>query len=225
MLEVYGGNGKMLAAVSDSYDIYNACEKIWGEELRQEVIDSGATVVIRPDSGDPATVVSKVLRILAKKFGYTVNDKGYKVLNHVRVLQGDGINTESIGSILFNAVDLHSFSADNIAFGQGGALLQGLDRDTMQFAMKCSSMEIDGRWVDVYKDPITDSGKRSKRGRLAVHKYPKDSVLAKGKTGGLVTAREDWMPNQLQVVFQDGEAYNRTTLAEIRQRANVPFAE
>ena len=53
---------------------------------------SGNVVVIRPDSGDPATVVCKLLTILGEKFGSTTNSKGFKVLPpYIRILQGDGI--------------------------------------------------------------------------------------------------------------------------------------
>jgi hypothetical protein len=59
------------------------------------------------------------------------------------------------------------WSADNIAFGMGGALLQRLDRDTQKFAFKCSSVTIDGRRREVFKDPVSDPAKRSKRGRTS----------------------------------------------------------
>ncbi len=175
MLKQFGKPGAYLAAVSDSYNIYEACSHLWGEQLKEEVLKSGAVVVIRPDSGDPATVVVKCLYLLEKAFGSTTNAKGYRVLHpQIRMLQGDGINHASIRSILFS-MEMAGFSADNIAFGQGGALLQQLDRDTLQFAMKCSAIyivdpKIDdfgtaGGWRDVYKDPITSSSKKSKRGR------------------------------------------------------------
>jgi len=66
------------------------------------------------------------------------------------------------------------WSADNIAFGMGGALLQQVDRDTQKFAMKCSSMQTirwpysEPMWYDVVKDPITDPGKKSKAGRVTL---------------------------------------------------------
>ena len=155
-----------------------ACE-MWGKELKDDVINSGATVVIRPDSGDPVVVVPKMLRILAEHFGFSVNEKGYKVLNNVRVIWGDGINSVSLSSILRTVVDVAGWSADNIAFGMGGGLLQQLDRDTLKFAMKCSSVGIrewihdaEGLlenkvvWRDVFKDPATDPGKASKKGRV-----------------------------------------------------------
>lgn len=165
MVKMFGGNGKVLAVVSDSYDIYNAC-KIWGTLLKQDVIDSGATVVIRPDSGDPVEVLPKMMSILEHYYGAPKNSKGYKLLNHVRVIWGDGINARSLEAILRTMVDLHGYSADNFTFGMGGGLLQQLDRDTQQWAMKCSAVMVAGVWRDVYKDPITDSGKRSKRGRV-----------------------------------------------------------
>lgn len=164
MLQTYKHKG-ILACVSDSYDIYNACENIWGGSLRQEVIDSGAIVVIRPDSGNPVEVVSRLLNILNDKFGSVVNTKGYRVLNNVRLIQGDGVDPESIKTILA-AMKENGYSADNIAFGMGGALLQKLNRDTYGFAMKCSAIKIDGVWNDVFKEPVTQKSKFSKRGRL-----------------------------------------------------------
>src|SRR5208282_1904335 len=94
-----------------------------------------------------------------------VNGKGYKVLNNVRVIQGDGISEHSIKDIL-NIVLMNGYSATNIAFGMGGQLLQCLNRDTLKFAMKCSSITVDGEQRHVFKDPVTDHGKASKAGRL-----------------------------------------------------------
>jgi len=165
MIKQFSKPGSIYAVVSDSYDIFNAVENLWGKELKAEVIAGGGTLVVRPDSGDPATVVLKVVQLLDKQFGSVVNDKGYKVLNNVRVIQGDGINEGSIKEIIA-ALKAEKYSIDNIAFGMGGALLQGINRDTQKFAMKCSAIDVNGDWMDVFKDPITDSGKRSKKGRL-----------------------------------------------------------
>ena len=210
MLTQFAKPGSILAVVSDSYDIYNAVDKLWGEELRQQVIDSGATVVIRPDSGDALEVNSKLIRILADKFGYTTNDKGYKVLNNVRLIQGDGVNEQTIRTILGNFL-VHGWSADNIAFGMGGALLQQLDRDTQQFAMKCSSAKINGKWVNVQKDPITDSGKKSKAGRV---------TLYQDRDGKFSSGVEDWPKSALQEVFRDGKLVKEYTFDEVRANSN-----
>jgi len=163
MINQYGSG--MYSVVSDSYDIYHAVEEIWGDELKDKVIAKGGSLVIRPDSGDPITVCNNVIEILGDKFGYTTNEKGYKVLNNIRVIQGDGVNKAAIEGIL-KSLAAKGWSADNIAFGMGGALLQGVNRDTLKFAMKCSAVEVDGEWIHVYKDPVTDPGKRSKHGRV-----------------------------------------------------------
>ena len=100
MLRNFAKPNSLVAVVSDSWNIYNAVEKIWGEQLKQEVIDSSATIVIRPDSGEPIEVVSRVAHLLAEKFGVDVNSKGFKVLKNVRIIQGDGVNEQSIRQIL-----------------------------------------------------------------------------------------------------------------------------
>jgi nicotinamide phosphoribosyltransferase len=169
MIDQFSGEGKIYACVSDSYDIYNAVENIWGDELKDKVINSGGTLVVRPDSGDPVLTPVEVVKLLAEKFGYTVNSKGYKVLHpSVRVIQGDGINEHTLPKIL-EVLKVHGFSADNIAFGMGGGLLQAWNRDTLKYAMKASARcDENGVWHDVYKDPVTDSGKLSKKGRLGL---------------------------------------------------------
>jgi len=201
--------GGLFACVSDSYDIYNAC-KMWGTELKQEVLDSGATLVVRPDSGNPSEVVLKCIEILDQHFGSVVNEKGFKVLNNVRVIQGDGINHASIKAILA-VLYLAGYSADNVAFGQGGALLQQVNRDTLKFAMKCSAIRVNGEWRDVYKDPITDQGKRSKRGLV---------TLYQDRDGTYRSGVQDWEMDALHVVFSDGVQYNRLSFDEVRANAS-----
>lgn len=221
MLRQYGAPGALLACVSDSYDIYNACENLWGGELKQEVIDSGAVVVVRPDSGDPATVVRKCLELLDSKFGHKLNSKGYKVLNNVRIIQGDGINAESIQHILELAAR-GGFSATNIAFGMGGALLQQHNRDTQKFAMKCSYMEADGKGIRVFKDPVTDNGKRSKAGRIDLVKTVYGTRL---ETVGVPTdpsgkaVCEQLSNSALEHVYENGLIMKTYTLDEVRTRA------
>ena len=134
MLNKFAKPGAIVAVVSDSYDVFKACEEHWGTTLRNQIVESGATIVIRPDSGDPATVVLKCLQILDSKFGSMVNTKGYKILNYVRVIQGDGVNETSIREILKTVNDA-GYSTTNVAFGMGGALLQQVNRDTQKFAL------------------------------------------------------------------------------------------
>jgi nicotinamide phosphoribosyltransferase len=219
ILNNFASPGSIVAIVSDSYDIYNAVENLWGGELRQQVIDSGATVVIRPDSGDPVEVNRRLVEMLGKKFGYTTNSKGFKVLNNVRLIQGDGINELTVRSIL-GAFMAMGWSADNIAFGMGGALLQAVDRDTQKFAMKASSAEINGKWVDVQKDPITDAGKKSKAGRVTLW------TNSGGEFASGVTEPTGWTDKgigqwteALVPVYWNGNLHKDYTFDEVRANA------
>ncbi len=218
MLRQFAKPGSIVAVVSDSYDIFNAASKLWGEELRQQVIGSGATVVIRPDSGDPDVVCRKLVQILGEKFGYTTNAKGYKVLNNVRLIQGDGVNENTIRTILVGFA-AYGWSADNIAFGMGGALLQQLDRDTQKFAMKCSSITVNGEDRDVVKDPVTDPGKKSKAGRMTLWTSGGEWITATKQPTGWHDKGIGEFIDVLEEVYRDGRLVKEITFEEIRANA------
>jgi nicotinamide phosphoribosyltransferase len=204
----FGKPGALIAAVSDSYDIYNAVEHIWGEQLKDQVQKSGATIVVRPDSGDPPLIVLRTLQLLESKYGATVNKKGYKVINGMRVIQGDGINEDSIRRIL-DLAERYEYSASNIAFGMGGALLQQVNRDTQKFAMKCSEVVVDGVPRPVSKDPVTDPDKRSKTGRLELYRVNNRFLTSAGDVRG---------EKVLRTVYENGKLLVEDTLATIRGR-------
>lgn len=214
MLTQFAKPNSLLAVVSDSYNIYHAAEQIWGVELKQQVLDSGATVVIRPDSGNPVAVVLSLLRILGERFGFTTNKKGYKVLHpSVRIIQGDGVNYNSINQIL-REMWAQGWAADNLTFGMGGALLQKLDRDTFKYAMKANA-RFDGKtWHDVYKEPITDSGKQSKRGILAV-------VKQAGVYQNIRACNVLYSENQLIKVFENGQITKEWDFDTVRVQAKI----
>lgn len=224
MLQKFGKKGSIFACVSDSYDIFNACENIWGSSLKDAVIESGAIVVIRPDSGNPPETVTRCLHILDSKFGSTYNQKGYKVLNNVRVIQGDGININSIRDICRMVTD-HKFSMDNVNFGMGGALLQHLNRDTLRFAMKCSAIKIDGEWHDVHKDPVGDPTKKSKAGRLTLYSYRAGHGTANKYITSKQLSNDDIKYESLEEVlfpvYENGKLLKDYTFAEVRERASL----
>ncbi len=225
MLRQFARPGSLVAVVSDSYDIYHAIRSHWGTTLKEEVIRSGATLVVRPDSGDPVDVVHKCLELLDEAFGHTVNGQGYKVLNHVRVIQGDGINPTSLRAILERATSA-GYATDNIAFGMGGALLQQLNRDTQKFALKCSAARVDGHWIDVYKDPVTDKGKQSKRGRMTLLRHRDtgafQTVPVPAEAVSLDDLRKpDGYQDAMVTVWENGRLLRDWTFAEIRQRADA----
>jgi nicotinamide phosphoribosyltransferase len=82
--------------------------------------------------------------------------------------------------------------------------------------MKASAALINGTWVDVYKDPITDQGKRSKRGRLK---------LIKNVDGYTTVTNHDNMFDALQdelvTVFENGTLVTEYTFDEVRARAQI----
>lgn len=207
----------LIACVSDSYDIANAVNNIWGGKLRDKVISRQGTLVVRPDSGEPLPIILQTFEGLWEKFGGETNAKGYKVLAPcVRVIQGDGVNFHSISQIVKGINDA-GWSMDNLAFGMGGALLQSVNRDTQKFAWKASAIRRDGTWYPVYKNPKTDPGKQSKAGRFMVS----------NASGQFVTIPynhdENTYPQPqpgdiLETVFENGEIKKEYNLKEIRQR-------
>ncbi len=210
VIEQFGGEGKLYACVADSYDLYRAVSQGFGGVLKQAIQDRGGTLVVRPDSGNPAEVSLEVARRLDAAFGSTVNRKGYKVLNCVRVIYGDGINLTSIRGILLG-LKLAGYSADNIAFGMGGALLQGVGRDDLSFAQKMSAIEVNGEWRDVFKSPATDPNKRGLAGRVTTVTR-EDGQYAVSP----LTAAED--ADALRVVFENGELLVAEPFSVLRSR-------
>ena len=212
----------LVAIVSDSYDVFNACTNLWGGELKELVKSRGGfenRIIIRPDSGDPPVIVPKLLGLLGEAFKEDVSttSTGHKVLPpYIRMIQGDGISYESLGDILA-AMEKAGWAAENLAFGSGGALLQKLNRDTQKCAFKCSEItKAGGETFEVYKDPITDKGKQSKKGKLTLERQPNGSL--KTITEGKGNPSND----VLVEVFRDGEICIEWSFAEIRERAELP---
>jgi nicotinamide phosphoribosyltransferase len=209
----------ILACVSDSYNIFNAVANLWGGELKDKVLQRNGTLVIRPDSGDPTRTLLKVFELLFEKFGFVVNSKGYKVLPpQVRVIQGDGIDYDSIGKI-YEHLTQHGIAAQNVVLGMGGALLQKVNRDTQKFALKCAYAEVDGKGVNVQKSPvemneqgeITTSFKTSKSGRMKLV----------NNEGIKTVAEHDAGEDLLETVFENGMITCEHTFEEIRERATI----
>lgn len=208
----------LVACVSDSYNIWDACKDLWGGKLKEMVMarEGNGALVIRPDSGHPPEVVIKCLEILGAQFGTTVNKKGFRELpSYVRLMQGDGVDLAQLTNILKH---MHAFGwcTDMVAFGSGGGLLQKLNRDTLKCAYKCSwvEVEVDGKTVsrDVSKNPITDKKKKSKRGRLTLE-----------CNDGVWTTVENGDPARdcLTTVFENGVLVKEYDYADIRTRAEV----
>jgi nicotinamide phosphoribosyltransferase len=208
------GEGKMVSVVGDTYDLDVMLDML-GTEVKPHLLAKGGTWVVRPDSGDPVLQVMQTIRKLDLYFGTTTNDKGYKVLHpSVRIIQGDGVDYNSINRILV-ALETAHYSADNITFGSGGWLLQSLNRDTNRTAMKASYVEIGDRKLEIHKEVKTDPSKASKAGRVT-------TVLRDGKK---ICAKEDDMiegdVDLLKVTYHDGRLYNLIKFSKVRENVKV----
>ena len=218
----------LVACVSDSFHIFKACADKWGTELRDLILsrpaEPGNQLVIRPDSGHVINTLKEIFNILFDKFGYTVNEKGYKVLPpQVRVIQGDGVNLDSIKEI-YAMLKAEKISPENLALGMGGKLLQAVDRDTLNFATKACFAVVDGEEVNVQKNPtemdefgkLNRSFKKSKSGKLKLVKTETGYTTLTSKDEGFEEAKD-----QLIEVFRMGEITKEWTFEEIRERAKI----
>jgi nicotinamide phosphoribosyltransferase len=202
----------IVSMVIDSYDAVRAVDKYIGVEMHDEIVARPGKLVVRPDSGDPKWMSVTILELLAKRFGETENKKGYRVLNpHIGMIYGDYISLDMIRDIMREVVEKHRFAPSNIIFGMGGALLQKVNRDTQSFAFKCSSINIDNEWHDVYKRPVSDARKASKRGKLA--------LIKEGDSYKTVPFGKFPASDVLRTVFYNGEIVKEYTFQEVRDNA------
>jgi len=215
----------IVSIVIDTYDAYRFVREFIGTRLKatiQEIAAKcpGAKLVMRPDSGDPTTMPIEILEILADKFGTTLNAKGMRVLpSYIGVIQGDGIEEDSIRAIVAN-LDKHNLSLENIVFGMGGKLVHPpKGRDTYSFAMKGSAQQLsEGTWEDLFKDPITDVGKRSLRGRVTTYKCKQSGKIMAERVE--LAAVNPFLEDMMVDVYKDGVIMNLSTFDEVRERAN-----
>lgn len=181
-------------------------------------------LVIRPDSGDPVEVVcgspnadteaerKGAVQVLWDSFGGTITDKGYKLLDsHIGLIYGDSITTKRAEEIL-RRLEEQGFASGNIVFGVGSYTYQCNTRDTFGFAMKATHTIVNGVAIDVFKEPKTDSGKKSHKGLLRVDTSSGEYVVK-----GNCTLEEE-AGGLLELIWKDGSFQKRVTLTDIRNR-------
>jgi hypothetical protein len=71
-------------------------------QLKDEIIANKAKVVFRPDSGDMMEIVPQILRMQEAAFSTALTSKGYKKINNVGIIQGDGVDHMAIKMLLGN---------------------------------------------------------------------------------------------------------------------------
>lgn len=154
----------------DTYDTFGFIKNIVADpEIVEKIKNRKGKVIFRPDSGDPMKIVPTLLHLLSAIFGCTMNDNNYVVLNHVGLIQGDGMDEVSIPE-LYKLIVGMGYACSNLAVGSGGGLIQkDATRDTQRFAIKMSEGTINGESYNFKKQPSTDLSKSSKAGKLKLH--------------------------------------------------------
>jgi nicotinamide phosphoribosyltransferase len=211
MLEMFPD--KMFACVSDSYNIINAVENLWGEKLKEKIKERTIPMVTRPDSGDPTDSPIDVIQRYAKKLGYSNNEKHFMIVNGMLVIQGDGNNEVVIPKTISKLLGLN-YSLDNLSFGMGGELLQSFGRDDMQFAQKaCAVKKHNSGWEGISKNPVGCDMKKSKHG---IHEtIIRDKKVISVPMEQVVASDE----RLLKTVYHNGELPNLQSFSEIRERS------
>ena len=173
---------------SGSYDSYTETEEVSNEEV---------------------AVQKGLIECLWDIFGGTVTGEGYKVLDdHIGAIYGDAITLTRQREILQRLQD--KGFASKVVLGIGSYSYQYVTRDTHGSAVKATSIVKDGKRVSIFKDPKTDTKKKSAKGLLLVTKQDgefilTDDVTPEQEAGGL-----------LEVVYEDGKLIKETSLKEIR---------
>ena len=222
----------ILSYVSDSRDYFGFISDGL-KELKDDILSRTedelglVKFVVRPDSspktplevicGDPESEVGSAenkgtLNILGDIFGYTVNDKGFKVLHpKIGLIYGEAI-TLSMQTAIYSKMVEQGWCVSNVLFGVGSwAYLEDSSRDSYSFAIKGSHSIVDGQPLSMQKTPKTAaSSKTSARGLLRIEKEGNDFVLYDQQTP------EQEQTGELKTVFKDSKIVKETSLTEIR---------
>jgi nicotinamide phosphoribosyltransferase len=208
----------IVAVVSDYRDIAYAVDHIWGETLRDEVKARKGKVVIRPDSGHPPTIVRQSINALGQRFGFSTNAAGYRELLNVSLLQGDGVDLNMCHDIYMPIV-AEKWAATNVSLGSGIGICD-VTRDTWKYKFMESSAVIDGQQRDVFKAPKTDSGKKSKKGKLALIETCQGFRTVQEESLG---EGDPLKQNLVVPVFRDGDLLVDQHFDDVRPRAALAY--
>lgn len=237
----------ILSIVSDTMDLWQVITDFL-PKLKAQILARDGKVVIRPDSGNPVDILcgkewvhhhnhkdglgetrvknpndserKGVIELLWDIFGGSINEQGYKVLNpKIGAIYGDSITLDRADEIC-ERLEAKGFATTNVVLGIGSFTYQYNTRDTFGFAMKATYCEVNGKGIEIFKDPVTDDGtKKSAKGLLHVGDFRGSSSVS----NYILSDQVDWASEEmgsLQVIYKDGEFQNLITLTEIREELN-----
>jgi nicotinamide phosphoribosyltransferase len=156
--------------------------------------------------------------VLGEIFGFDLTPTGHKLLNdHIGLIYGDSITTTRCLSIL-ERMDEMGFASGCAMFGIGSYTYQCVTRDTFGFAVKATYTRVNGKCIPIFKDPKTDSSKKSAKGLLYVGIGENNEPELLDNVSMEIHTSEE---NLLKVRFLDGQFYNMPTLDGIRAKLMV----
>ncbi len=213
-----------VSIVSDTVDFWNVIACVVAP-LKADILARDGRVVIRPDSGDPLKIIcgdasastemerKGLVECLWDIFGGTETATGFKLLDsHIGCIYGEAITTQVARNICKGLAD-KGFASINCVYGIGSYTYQYNTRDTLGFAYKSTACVIDGKAIQLFKNPKTDDGsKKSQKGRVAV---------VRGADGGIYCLDQILVvePGDLmQEVYRKGKLLVDHKLSEIRNR-------
>lgn len=210
----WGGEQEYFAYIEDekAYKILRFTAKLSedGNDFNDLAFAGSRVIEFKPES-------KGTIEILWEIFGGTVNEQGYKVLDsHIGMIYGDGITPQRQKQIL-QRLKAKGFASTNIVFGVGSYSLNMLSRDHLGIAVKATNQIVEiaeGVVLDqpIYKDPKTDTSKKSARGLLSVHEV--DGTLV---TRDMQTRYEE-QTGLLNTLYMNGQFHKLTTVFEIRDK-------
>jgi nicotinamide phosphoribosyltransferase len=231
-------NEGIFSMVADTFDVTLVAKPGPGGfcyNQKELIMNRNGKLVIRPDSGDPVEILcghgrteltehelkagypefytKGLIECLWETFDGTINEQGYKVLDpHIGAIYGDSITLDRQIEI-YERLEAKGFACTNIVLGVGSFTYQCNTRDTLGYAAKGAWFENDGRGIDIYKEPVTDDGtKKSLKGKCAVFEANGVYVVQTQCT------EEEENTGLLQVIYENGNFHNQTTMAEIRAK-------
>ena len=149
-------------------------------------------------------------------FGGYINDKHFKVLDdHIGMIYGDGI-TYARAKEIFERLSYKGFASSNVVFGIGSYTLNMISRDDLGCAIKATHATYNGEEISLYKNPKTDSAKKSAKGYLFVHETDNGLELE----SDVSFEKQDSDDNMLKLLFRDGVFSNCVSLDSIRSKLN-----
>ena len=151
--------------------------------------------------------VKGAVQCLWEVFGGTITSNGFRTLDsHVGLIYGDSITMDRCHKILSRLAD-NGFSSDNVVFGIGSYTYQYSTRDTLGFAVKSTYGQINGEAVELFKDPVTDSGiKKSAKGMIRVSFDESTKTFTMVDQITFDSFLSD--PGAMKLRYQDGEFFN-----------------